>query len=281
MPVMLCSDWHVEERVDPKTVNGLNEYNLDIASACIERMAEAFEWLQHDSRYDCRQGIVWLGGDLFSGYIHEELVEGNFLSPVQAVVWLQERVERMLRTIAATCPNLERIIVPCNDGNHGRMTNKIRVATRTANSLEWLLYETLAARLADEPRFESFLCGRWRVQLPRRLRSDSLLLSRGLGSVHGRRQQTLIPMRRGINELRKYRKIDVVNFGHFHQRLDLPDLVGNGSMIGITPYSMRLKCSPEPEAAVLVLDGRDAREVSQRADLVVRASCASRTSTHT
>lgn len=243
-PVMLCSDWHVEERVDPKTVNGLNEYSLDIADHCITRMAEAYEWLLRDARYDCRQGVVWLGGDLFSGYIHEELQEGNFLSPVQAVVWLQERLERMLRTIAATT-TLERIIVVCNDGNHGRLTHKMRVATRTANSLEWLLYQTLAARMADEPRFE------WQIadgeysyldvfdQTLAFFHGDSVRYMGGVGGL-------LIPMKRGFNELRKYRRIDVLNFGHFHQRLDLPDLVGNGSMIGINPYSLRLKCSPEP-----------------------------------
>jgi len=64
---MLCSDLHVEERVDPAQVNGLNEYNLDIADRCIGRMAEAYEWLLHDARYDCREGVVWIGGDTFSG----------------------------------------------------------------------------------------------------------------------------------------------------------------------------------------------------------------------
>ena len=67
VPVMLCSDLHVEERVDPAQVNGLNEYNLDIADRCIGRMAEAYEWLLHDARYDCREGVVWIGGDTFSG----------------------------------------------------------------------------------------------------------------------------------------------------------------------------------------------------------------------
>ncbi len=243
-PVMLLSDWHVEEPVVPAKVNGLNLYNLDIADKCIKDVAAAFEWLGHDSRYDCREAVIWLGGDLFSGYIHEELQEGNFLSPVQAVVWLQERIEKMFRVILATT-NYERIIVPCNDGNHGRLTHRIRVSTRTANSLEWLMYQTLAARLSNEPRIQFDIAEgeySYMTVYDRTLmffHGDSVQYQGGVGGL-------LIPMRRGLNELRKYRSFDVANFGHFHTRIDLDELVGNGSMIGITPYSMRNKCQPEP-----------------------------------
>lgn len=245
VPVMLCSDWHVEEPVDPKTVNGLNEYNLEIADACITRMAEAYEWFLRDTRFDCRAGVVWLGGDLFSGYIHDELVEANFLSPTQAVLWLQERLERMLRMIAATCPQLERIIVPCNDGNHGRMTHKIRVSTRTANSLEWLLYKNLAARMADDHRFEFDIAdGEWTFVdvFDRRLaftHGDSFQSGGGVGGIS-------IPIRRGIARQFQHRKADYFNIGHFHQRNDFGDIATNGSMIGYSDYAQRIHAAPEP-----------------------------------
>lgn len=245
VPVMLCSDWHVEEPVDPKKVNGLNEYSPAVAEKCIDKMADAFEWMMRDARYDCREAVIWLGGDLYSGYIHDELVEGNEMSPVEAVIWLQERIEKMLRKIAATCPSLGRIIVPCNDGNHGRLTEKIRVGTRAKNSLEWLLYQNLAVRLRDDDRFQFQIAdGEWTFLdvYDRTLgftHGDSFRYQGGVGGL-------LIPVRRGLNEMRKYRKISVANMGHFHQRLDLNDIVVNGSMIGINPYSMRIHASPEP-----------------------------------
>jgi hypothetical protein len=244
VPVMLCSDWHVEEPVDPAKVNGLNEYNLDIADRCIDRMADAFEWMLRDPRYDCRTGVVWLGGDLYSGYIHEELQEGNSLSPVEAVLWLQERIEKMLRKIAATT-KLERILVPCNDGNHGRLTHKIRVSTRTANSLEYLLYKNLASRLADDKRFEFQVAeGEWSYldvfdQALAFTHGDTFRYQGGVGGIS-------IPLRRGINEMRKYRKVSHVSLGHFHQRSDFGDISVNGSMIGVNPYSMHIHASPEP-----------------------------------
>jgi hypothetical protein len=244
VPVMLCSDWHVEEPVNPAAISGLNRYDLDIADRCITDMADAYEWMLRDPRFDCRQGVVWLGGDLYSGYIHEELVEGNFLSPTQAVLWLQERIERMLRSIAAQCPNLERIIVPCNDGNHGRLTHKIRVSTRTANSLEWLLYKTLAARMADDPRFEFDIAdGDWTyVDVFNRTlaftHGDSFQYGGGVGGIS-------IPIRRGISRQFQHRKVDYFSLGHFHQRNDFGDIAVNGSMIGFNAYAQRIHASPE------------------------------------
>lgn len=244
VPVMLLSDLHIEEPVRPAQVNGLNEYTLDIADTCLRATTEAYEWFTRDPRWDMRHGVIWWGGDFYSGYIHDELVESNQLSPVESVVWLQSRLEKQIRTILAQC-NFESLIVACNDGNHGRLTNKMRVSTRTANSLEWLLYKSVAARFSDEKRvtfqvadgdynylnvYDTKLCF---------FHGDSVKYQGGVGGI-------TVPLLRGLNELRKYRAVDVYNLGHFHQRYDMPGLVVNGSMIGTNAYSMRYKFAPEP-----------------------------------
>ncbi len=245
VPVLLCSDWHVEEPVELAKVNGMNEYNLDIADKCIVKMADAFTWLGTDKRYDIRSAVIWLGGDLYSGYIHEELVEANFLSPVEAVLWLQERIERMLRKIAAENPRIEEFLVPCNDGNHGRLTHKIRVSTRTANSLEWLLYQNLARRMSNDKRFRFQVAdGEWTYvdifdQTIAFTHGDTFRYQGGVGGIS-------IPLRRGINEMRKYRKITQTCLGHFHQRCDFGDINVNGSMIGVNTYGMHIHAPPEP-----------------------------------
>lgn len=244
VPVLVCSDWHVEEPVDPKTVNGINEYSLDIADRCIERLVDAFEWLLRDARYDCRTAIIALLGDHLSGYIHLELEEKNFLSPTQAILWLADRIERMLRMIAKRCPDLERIVVACCDGNHGRNTLKIRVSTRTANSLEWLLYHSLAAKMADDPRFDFRIAdGEWLfVEVYGKTlaftHGDSFSYGGGVGGIS-------IPIRRGIARQFQGQSIAKFCMGHFHQQQDFGDILINGSMIGPTPYSMRIHASPE------------------------------------
>lgn len=253
VPVMLLSDWHVEEPVDPRKVNGLNEYNLDIADRCIDRCAEAFDWLTRDPRYEMREAVIWLGGDLMSGHIHQELVEQNFLSPVQAGVWLQDRIERMLRAILATT-EFERLIVPCNDGNHGRLTDKVRVATRTENSIEWFVYKNLEQRFRDEPRVEFHVAdGEYQFldvydQTICFFHGDSVRYQGGVGGL-------LIPMKKHVSRLRLYRDVDQFCFGHFHQRIDVQGLNGNGSMIGISPYGMRIAAEPEPrQQSFFVID---------------------------
>lgn len=247
-PVLLISDTHIEEPVDPAKVNGLNRYDLGIAEQCFEKLADAWEWMLTDPRYDCREGIVWLGGDLFSGHIHDELVEKNFLSPVRAGAWLLDRLEKFFRTILARSPRMERLIVPCNDGNHGRMTHKMRIASRTDNSLEWFLYFNLANRLRDEKRIEFQIAeGEYTFlsifdQNLCFFHGDSVKYAGGVGGI-------LVPMKRGLNELRKYqpegKPVHVFNVGHFHQYLNHGDVVVNGSMIGVTPYGMRYKFQPE------------------------------------
>lgn len=245
--VMLLSDLHVEEPVVPEKVNGMNEYNLDIAERCIERCAEAFEYFANDPRWDIRTGILGILGDTYSGYIHAELAETNFLSPVQAVLWVQERLEKLIRYVLAHT-KVERLIIVCKDGNHGRLTMKVRAQTRTENSLEWLMYKQLAARFAGEKRIEFVVEDGLYTYID--VYDETLIATHGdqfryQGGVGG----LLIPVRRGLNEIRKYRpglkRNGIFCMGHFHERMDVGDIVINGSAIGVTPYSLSINAKPE------------------------------------
>lgn len=253
VPHMLWSDWHIEERVDAKNVNGINVYNPDIARRSIHELVDAYIWLIRDPRFDVRTGIIKVLGDLLSGYIHEELQEHNFMSPVMAALWLIDELKIAFQRLLDET-DLERIDVDCVDGNHGRLTHKIRVSTRTQNSIEYLIYKQLANHFANEPRLRfSIAEGEYLYHevydfTECDFHGDSVKYQGGIGGL-------LIPMRRGLNEHRKVRKVDIYNFGHFHQYLDLQDMTGNGSLIGMTPYSLRLKCAPEaPMQAFYMVD---------------------------
>ena len=89
--VVLASDWHIEEPVKRQSVNGLNEYNLEIAEKRIHEffvnVTKLLKKEQENSRIDTL--ILWLGGDFNSNNIHDELLETNQLTPIEAILQAQ------------------------------------------------------------------------------------------------------------------------------------------------------------------------------------------------
>ena len=149
----IASDWHVEETVDPKTVNGLNEFTLAIAEQRIERFFRRVVRITEIQRAGTKIDTLVLGllGDLMTGYIHEELRESNGLSPTETVLWLSDRVGAGLQLLEK---HFGRLVIPCNYGNHGRNTIKPRHATGAKNSYEWMFYHLMRKQF---PQFD------WRI----------------------------------------------------------------------------------------------------------------------
>lgn len=257
--VALASDWHVEERVTAESVAGRNEYNLEIASQRVDRFFQAIAWhIEHQrgsERIAIRDLVLWLGGDLMSGYIHEELVEGNQLSPTQTILWLIPRLEGGIRGLLKRL-ELESIVVPCSFGNHGRTTTKSRVSTGYANSYEWLMYNDLAARLRDEKRvrFEITASAHQYVRVYDQVvhfhHGDSLSYQGGVGGIG-------IPLLKAVPQWDRTMQADVHCIGHFHQLRDYGRAVVNGSLIGFGPYSQHIRAEfEEPQQALFYLDSK-------------------------
>jgi hypothetical protein len=88
IPTLLASDWHWGEVVDPAQVGGVNEYNLKIAQdrarAFIETSIDLLKNRFNNPKYE---GVVFaLGGDMFSGNIHEELATTNDMEVMPCVL---------------------------------------------------------------------------------------------------------------------------------------------------------------------------------------------------
>ncbi len=255
-PVFLCSDWHVEEVVKPETVAGVNEYNLDIAAARIDRLGDAMAWMidHHRKSFEIREAVLWLGGDLLSGYIHDELKETNALSPVQTLLFLQEHISRMLSKLLSIS-GMESLVIPCSYGNHGRSTHKMMVARGAANSYEWLMYHQLRRTWADNNKVQFYISD-----------GDFLRLKvhqTNLGFHHGHAAKfgggvggVTVPLFKATAKWNTYGECDVWNVGHFHQLYDLPRLVVNGSLIGTSPYGMSVGGFEAPAQASYLIDAK-------------------------
>lgn len=253
--IMLASDWHVGERVDPATINGLNEYSPETAS---RRAANFFcnglkliEKERKDVAIDTL--VLWLGGDIITGYIHDELEEGNYLSPTEECLLAQDLIEGGLDLLLKE-GGFRRIVVPCNFGNHGRTTKKKRVSTGYRNSFEWLLYNSIAKHYRSESRVEFQVANGYfnyveafRYTL-RFHHGDNIGYGGGVGGV-------TIPLNKYIARANQQRHADHDLIGHFHQLTQHNNFTINGSLIGFNAYAQSFGASPErPQQAFRLLD---------------------------
>lgn len=256
--VAIASDWHWFEDVDPKKVNGLNEYNPAIAHRRAERFFAGIEWLisQQARIFDVRHLVLGLIGDLITGYLRDEDLESNHGSPTEEVVDLVVVLETGLRFLHKALPELT-IHIPCLSGNHGRTTHKLRVATASRNSFEWLMYRWLASRFKDE-KWVTFQIADGhhtlvdiyglRMHLHH---GDSVRSNGGIGGVD-------VPLGRAVAGWRLKFRSHLSVCGHFHQFQAGERLVRNGSLIGYGAYSDWLPgADPEPaQQAFFLIDSK-------------------------
>lgn len=257
--VVLASDWHVEETVEAESVDHLNEYNLEIAEKRVNRFFESIIWnFEHhraSGKLAIRDLVLWLGGDLMTGYIHEELEENNGLSPTQTVLWLQRRLIDGIHSLRKHL-DLASLIIPCSYGNHGRTGKKSRISTGYKNSYEWMMYHQIADAFRGEKgiKFEITNGAHQFVQTYDRLlhfhHGDSLKYNGGIGGLS-------VPLLRRIPAWNSMRPADVHNIGHFHQLHFLSHAVVNSSLIGHNAYAVSIGAAYEPpQQASYFMDSR-------------------------
>lgn len=255
----IASDWHVEETVEGKTVNQLNEYNLEIAEARIEKFFRSILRLVEIERHGTRIDhlVLALLGDMMTGYIHEELQENNGLSPTETILWLRKRIVAGLRLLVKE-GGFKRIVVPCCYGNHGRTTKKPRHATGAVNSYEWMMYHVLKD---DVPEVEWGISDGYHLLLNvcgkiiRFHHGDNVMYQGGIGGL-------TIPMEKAIAAWNRGREtapyLDI--FGHHHTAMQNPRFISNGSLIGYGPYSLAIKAGYEPpQQTFFLLDTKRGR----------------------
>jgi hypothetical protein len=238
-PLILASDWHIEQEVKPEAVAFRNRYNLDISRRRMQRFFEAIVWAvkQQQATFTIRDIILWLGGDFIQNFLHEDDIENNLLPPLAAIrMWLAE----MIAGIDFLLANLdfEQAIIPENDGNHGRTTKKMRSSTRQDHSLETFAYAQLALHYKNEKRLKFILPTSQFTYLPdiygrtiRFLHGDVFKFGGGVGGI-------TVPLFRALARWEKTVHADLTCMGHWHQRYCLPDVMVNGSLIGYDSYAM-------------------------------------------
>lgn len=252
--IVVWNDWHVEELVDSKTVNGLNEYNLQLAEKRFLKSLEKTILLLESARTISKIDHLVLGllGDHITGYIHEELVESNLLSPTDALLLCHDLIATGIKFLLKEAKVARIDIVTCY-GNHGRTTMKPRVSTASQNSFEQLLYKLLSRYMTD-PRLN------WQLgvgyhnlleiqgKLVRFHHGDAIKYGGGVGGL-------TIPTLKSIAQWDRAQRADLDIFGHYHQFLFHKKFVCCNCMIGYNAYALKIKADhSDPSQTFIVMD---------------------------
>lgn len=252
--VLFLSDIHAGERVQRAQVGGANQYDL----ATMERRLHntfrtAVVLLSEFMASPKFDGIVVpMGGDLFSGRIHEELNETNEEPIQRTMLRLEEILIEGLEGLART---FGKVHVPCVTGNHGRMTRKPQFKNRAFDNFEWLTYQRLAAYFKRDTRLT--------FDIPEGPDTYFRIYDKRFCLTHGDQFRggdgvggILVPIRRGLSR-KQFRdsamgsRWDVMLIGHWHQYHHMNDLVVNGSVKGADEYSYANNFAFEPPTQAL------------------------------
>lgn len=258
--ILVCSDWHVEERVDPATNVPGNAYTLDIADRRIKQLVQkAAMLIEHEkSLTNIRRVVVAALGDLITGQIHDDLIEMTQLAPLAATRWAGERLGGVIDAMAEIAP----VVVPTSSGNHGRTTHKPRIATENDHSYEQHLYLTMAAQ--EKRKHVSWQIGHGYLNvvdldgfLVRFHHGHAIRFGGGVGGL-------TIPANKAIANWNISRRVHLDVFGHWHCFSWLPyRFVANGCLIGHNAFADRIKAEFQPPSQSLIIVDHEHNRVTK------------------
>lgn len=243
VPILVASDWHIDEVIDGASIGHVNEFNLDIARDRVHRFfsysAKLVNILKMDSDIDTL--LIAALGDFMSSWLHDELIQSNSLTPPEAILELFEMWIGGLDFLLNT-ELVKNIVFVGAVGNHGRITQKIQFKGRHKKSYEWILYSLLAKHYnaIGEKRIKFQLPSgyfNWVDLFGKKIRfhhGDNLRYQGGIGGVH-------IPVRKAIAQWDKVQPADLDVFGHWHTLEWSSKYVINNSLIGYSEYAENLK----------------------------------------
>lgn len=250
--VVLASDWHIEERVEPETVNGKNEHNLSIAKTrgveFFQAVVRLTEILGRDVNISTM--VLALLGDFITGDIHDEMLETAEIEPARAIIEAQKLIASGIQYILDNTQL--NLVIPCHSGNHARTTKETRFATEAGHSLEYIMYHMLADHFRNNKRVKFIIPRSYHSYVEvygtvvRFHHGHNLKYGGGVGGL-------TIPVNKAIAQWNKTEWADIDCFGHWHTRFDGGNFIANGSSIGFNAFAVGIKASFEKPSQTLFL----------------------------
>jgi hypothetical protein len=253
-PNVMISDLHLDEVVDPDQVMGMNSYNRHIALLRLNHTIESIVSMC----FDYKQGftypgiVVNMGGDIFSGDIHDELSQTNEGTLMDGFVYWLTPMAEAFQQLADEFGKVQVNVVV---GNHGRTSRKPRMKDRVRSNYDWLFGVMLDQILASDKRITFTISESadmtydtygYRTMLTH---GDQARGGSGWGGIASpimrlqdkkQKRQTAVRM-----------PFDYMVMGHWHQLIWFPQVVINGSMKGYDEYAFTENFGFEPPQQAL------------------------------
>lgn len=254
--MLLLSDTHFDEVVRPEEVGGLNAYDRRIAELrlqtwCTNATKVARHYLTGVNFDGC---VLMLGGDTFSGDIHEELAQTNEDTALGSLLHWAEQLGAAVDRLADEFGKLHVVAVP---GNHGRLTRKPRAKLRARTNLDWLLAKMLerhygadkrlSFQVSDDAdaRFEVYGRGHLLTH------GDQTNGGGGIGGIWPPIMR--MRARKAERAMVTGKPFETLWCGHWHQLIQTPSLVVNGSLKGTDEYAWLNNFGVEPPQQALAV----------------------------
>jgi hypothetical protein len=256
--VHLLSDVHYGA-IFPKTESTFgNAVNPAITKLRIQRDFAAVAWKvkTHRSWANIDTLVLSMLGDNVEGQLHEETLE-TAQPALESLVELYPIYLGCLRYLADALAPI-KIIVLGSWGNHGRDTHRVRHITGAKHSVDWVLYQQLAAAAPDCVTVHSTQAQDQYMQIFGRPYHQQHGMSIGYqGGIGG----LSIPLNKAAAQWDKRTPLDfdlsvalgamiqrndaLHVIGHWHQSLKGPNWFVNGSIKGYDPYVSFKNATPD------------------------------------
>lgn len=255
-PWLLLSDLHLDEVVNSKEIMGVNAYNRKIAEL---RLAATFEKAVQITR-DYWSGIQYDGivvplmGDLYSGDIHEELVQTNEDTILGSILHWSDHLAAGISLLADT---FGKVHVPVVVGNHSRRTRKPRAKFRARDNFDWFTGHLLA-RMFQKDRRVTFDVADGADTIVE-CYSEKVCVThgdqaRGGGGIAGIWSPIMrLDARKRQRQAAINQPYDLLVMGHWHNLIFGPSFVVNGSLKGYDEYAATENLGFEEPAQALFL----------------------------
>lgn len=255
--VVMLSDTHFDEVVNPDEMEGLNAYNREIAVLRLEKWSQnVVKLARHYLAGISYDGIVVvLGGDIFTGDIHEELSITNEDTMIGSLLYWSEQLAAAVELLATEFKKCHVVSVV---GNHGRTTRKPRMKQRVKTNFDWLLAKMLERHFAKDKRVSFTVPESADAYI--RIYDHGHLITHGDQVSGGGGIGGIYPpiMRMRARKHQRYmatgKSFQTLWLGHWHQYISTPSMIVNGSLKGFDEYALLMGFGFEqPQQALAIV----------------------------